>query len=84
VGSLLLLSYKLRPLLLILPSLLIASLLCQISSSPLPLFLMLSHALSCVDIATSICSDILVDNKRSFGESLVYIGSLLGVSIAYL
>jgi hypothetical protein len=80
VGSLLLLSYKLRPPLLILPSPLIASLLCKNSS----LSSSLSHALSCMNLATSICGDILVDNKESFGESMVCIGSLLGVSILFL
>jgi hypothetical protein len=83
MGSLLFLSYKLRPLLLILSSPLIASLLCQ-NYSLLPLFLMLSHALSCMNLATSICGDILVDNIESFGESMVCIGSLLGVSILFL
>jgi hypothetical protein len=78
VGSLLLLlSYKLRPPLLILPSPLIASLLCKNSSS-------LSHALSCMNLATSICGDILVDDKGGFGESMVCIGSLLGLSILFL
>jgi hypothetical protein len=79
VGSLLLLSYKLRPPLLILPSPLIAMLLCQNSS-----LLALSHALSCMNLATSICGDILVDNKESIGESMMCIGSLLGVSILFL
>jgi hypothetical protein len=83
VGSLLLFSYKLdHPL--IISSILIASLLYQNFSSPLPLFLMLSHALSCVNLATSISSNILVDNKGSFGESMVCIGSILGVSIVFL
>jgi hypothetical protein len=37
-----------------------------------------------MNLATSICGDILVDNKESFGKSMVCIGSLLGVSILFL
>jgi hypothetical protein len=80
VGSLIIFSYKLGPLLLIFSSILIASIMPKfLLSSP-----SLSHALSCVNLAPSICSNILVDNKESFGESMVCIGSLLGVSIVYL